>query len=564
LKRVFSSDPQFAQIRNADGTVNRERLAQIGYTSEGFAQLLRSEIGTRQVTQGIAATALAPNASVGRALDALLQRRELQWQLFDPMPLRARVAPSDAELEAYLKAHEGEFRVPEQAQIEYVLLDINALQSQVAVPEEDLQRYYTENASRFTAKEERRASHILIKADKDASAEAKAAAKKRAEELLEQLRKTPSAFAELARKNSQDEGSAAQGGDLDFFGRGGMVKPFEDAAYAMKAGEISNVVQTEFGFHIIQLTAVRGGEKKPFDAVRAEIETEVRRSLAQRKYAEAAEQFTNTVFEQSDSLQPVIDKLKLSKLTATVQRNPAPGAAGALASAKFLQAVFGDEALRNKRNTEAVDLGNNQLASARVLKHEPARVPALAEVKDKVRERVVATQAAALAAKEAEAKLQTLKTTPSTALANTVTVSRVQPQGLPREVLEATLKAPADKLPHAFSVSLGDRGTVVVKLTQVLAREPIPGGDAMLGQQYAQAWGQAESMAYFDALKARYKVEIKPNATGAAPAAGAAAAASAPAIGRRRAHSARAAPQFGLPRFSGGAKAILGGSLRWL
>jgi peptidyl-prolyl cis-trans isomerase D len=515
LKRLFVSDPQFAQIRNPDGTVSREFLSSQGYTSEGFAQLLRSDVGMRQVLQGISSSSLAPAASVGRALDALLQRREMQWQLFDPTPLRAQVQASEADLEAYLKANEAEFRIAERAQIEYAVLDLEALKKGLSVPQEDLRRYYTENASRFTAKEERRASHILIKVDPAASAEAKAQAKARADALLEQLRKTPNAFAELAKKNSQDEGSAANGGDLGFFGRDAMVKPFEDAAYSMKAGEISNVVTTDFGYHIIQLTAVRGGEKQAFEAVRAEIEAEVKRSLAQRRYAEAAEQFSNTVFEQSDSLQPVADKLGLPMQRATVGRAPAAGGEGPLGSAKLLQAVFGNEALRNKRNTEAVDLGNNRLVSARVVQYEPARVPALAEVRDKVRERVVATQAAALAGKQAEAKLQALKASPDTALPNTSVVSRVQGQGLPRELLEQALKQPADTLPAPFSVNLGDRGTVVAKITQVLSREPVPGGEAALGSQYAQAWGDAETRAYLAALKTRYKVEVKPSPWGA-------------------------------------------------
>jgi peptidyl-prolyl cis-trans isomerase D len=516
LKRLFVSDPQFAQIRNPDGTVSREFLSSQGYTSEGFAQLLRSDVGMRQVLQGISGSSLAPATSVGKALDALLQRREMQWQRFDPTPLRAQVQASEADLEAYLKANEAEFRIAERAQIEYVVLDLEALKKGLSVPEEDLRRYYAENASRFTAKEERRASHILVKVEPSASADAKAQAKARADALLERLRKSPNEFAELAKKNSQDEGSAPNGGDLGFFGRDAMVKPFEDAAYSMKSGEISNLITTDFGYHIIQLTAVRGGEKQSFDAVRAEIETEVKRSLAQRRYAEAAEQFSNTVFEQSDSLKPVSDKLGLPTQKATVGRTPAAGAEGPLGSAKLLQAVFGNEALRNKRNTEAVDLGNNRLVSARVVQYEPARVPALAEVKDKVRERVIATQAAALAGKQAEAKLQALKAIPDTALPNTSVVSRVQGQGLPRELLEQALRQPADKLPASFSVSLGDRGTVVAKITQVLAREPVPGGEAALGAQYAQAWGDAETRAYLAALKTRYKVEVKPSPWGVA------------------------------------------------
>ena len=362
LQRVFATDPQFAPLRNPDGSVNRDLLMAQGMSSEMFAQSLRQDLAMRQVMQGIGGTVVAPKAVVDPSLDALLQRRQVQFQRFDAQAFRSKVNPSDAEIEAFYKANEALFRAPEQARIEYVLLDLQALQKGVTVSDDELQRFYTENASRYTAAEERRASHILIKADKDMAAADRQKARAKADALLDQLRKSPGQFAELARKNSDDPGSAERGGDLDFFGRGAMVKPFDDAVFAMKHGEISNVVESEFGFHIIQLTGQRGGEKKSFDAVRAEIEAEVKRQLAQKRFAEAAEQFTNTVYEQSDSLQPVIDKLKLEKRSALVQRTPAPGATGALASAKLLEAVFGNDAINNKRNTDAIEVGPSQLA----------------------------------------------------------------------------------------------------------------------------------------------------------------------------------------------------------
>ena len=182
--------------------------------------------------------------------------------------------------------------------------------------DDELRKYYEENAARYTTPEERRASHILIKADKGAPAADRAKARAKAEALLAELKKNPAAFAELAKKNSDDPGSAERGGDLDFFARGAMVKPFEDAAFALKPGEISPLVETDFGYHIIQVTAVRGGEKRSFEAVRAEMEEEVKRQLAQRTFAEAAVEFTNTVYEQPDSLKPVADKLKLEMHTA--------------------------------------------------------------------------------------------------------------------------------------------------------------------------------------------------------------------------------------------------------
>ena len=522
LQRLFVTDPQFAQLRNSDGSVNRELLAAQGMSSQMLEQQLRQDIGMQQVLGAVGQTSFVPPAVGATSLDALLQRREVQLQRFDSSAYRSKVEPSDADLETFYKGNEALFRAPERARIEYVVLSLDALMKGVMVPEEDLRRYYTENASRYTQAEERRASHILLKVEAGASAAEKQAAKARAEELLAQLRKNPASFAEVARKESQDPGSAALGGDLDFFGRGMMTKPFEDAVYAMKPGEISNLIETDFGYHIITLAALRGGDKKAFESVRAEIETEVRKSLAQRKYAEAAEQFTNTVYEQPDSLQPVIDKLKLEKQTADVARTPAPGAAGALASVKLLEGVFGTDAVRNKRNTDATEIGPNQLAAARIVQHTPARVQALAEVKEVVRERVVAAQAAALARKEGAQRLTELQKAPDMVLSQALILSRAQTQNLPRSVVDAVLGADPGKLPTVVGVDLGDQGYVLARVTQVLPREAAPGGDVSLQQQYGQAWAAAESMAYLEALKKRYKAEVKPAAAAAASAASAA------------------------------------------
>jgi peptidyl-prolyl cis-trans isomerase D len=515
LQRQFATDPQFAALRNPDGSVNRDLLAAQGMSSEVFAQSLRQDMAMRQVLQGIGGTVLAPKAVVDPSLEALLQRRQVQMQRFDAKDYRGKVNPSDADIEAFYKANEALFRAPEQARIEYIVLDQQALKQGIPVAEEELRRYYAENASRYTAAEERRASHILIAADKDMPAAERQKARAKAEALLEQVRKSPAQFAEIARKNSNDPGSAERGGDLDFFGRGGMVKPFEDAVFAMKPGEISNLVETDFGYHIITLTAQRGGEKKSFETVRAEIEDEVRKQLAQKRFAETAEQFTNTVYEQSDSLQPAMDKLKLDKRTATVQRTPAPGASGPLASAKLLEAVFANDAVRNKRNTDAVEVGPNQLASARIVEYTPARTLPLADVKDQVRERLVAEQAAALARKEGLALLAQLQKGGDLTLPEKAVVGRAAAQGMPRNVVDAVLGADASKLPAPVGVDLGDQGYLVARVTQVLPRDPTAASEESLQGQYLQAVANAEAQAYLAALKARYKAEIKTTALAA-------------------------------------------------
>jgi peptidyl-prolyl cis-trans isomerase D len=210
----------------------------------------------------------------------------------------------------------------------------------------DLKTYYEQNAQRLSGTEERRASHILIASPKTAPAADREKAKAKAQELLALVKKSPDTFADVARKNSQDPGSAPSGGDLDFFARGSMVKPFEDAAFAMKKGDISDVVESEFGYHIIKLTDVKAPKQRSFEEMKPELEAELKKQQAQKKFAESADTFTNTVYEQAESLKPAADRLKLDiKSAANVTRQPGAGATGVLANPKFLGALFAPDAI---------------------------------------------------------------------------------------------------------------------------------------------------------------------------------------------------------------------------
>ena len=529
LQRMFATDPQFAFLRNPDGSVNKDALAAQGMSSEMFARRLRQDLSLRQVELGIAGTAFAPVSSAGSALDAMFQQREVQVQRFDTKDLLDKVNPTDADIEKFYKdpSHAALFQAPEQASIEYAVLDLDTLKKGVVVSDKDLRDYYAANEKRYSTPEERRASHVLIKVEAGASTADRNKAKAKAEGLLVELQKNPGAFADLARKNSDDPGSAEKGGDLDFFARGAIAaKPLEDAAFSLKPGEVSGVVESEFGYHIVKLTEVRGGQTRSFDAVRPELEAEVKTQLAQKRFSEAAVEFTNMVYEQPDSLRSVADKFKLELRTAqNVQRAPQPGVTGALASPKFLDALFGNDSLRNKRNTEAVEVAPSTMVSGRVVQYAPAQQLPLAQVQSKVREQVVAAQAAAMARTLGEARVAALRAAPDTVLTDAPqTVSRAQPGKMPAALLDAVLKAPADKLPVVVGVDLGAPGYAVAKVTKLLGRDPAVGDAARAQAQYAQVWGDAELQAYYAALKTRFKVEVKPNAVQAADSAASAAA----------------------------------------
>jgi peptidyl-prolyl cis-trans isomerase D len=514
LMREIQSIPQLAALKRADGSFDidayKAMIQAQGRSAESFEAAMRQDVSLRQVMGAIDGSPTPANAAARAAIDALLQQREVQVQTFDSKAYSSGIAPTEAELAAYHKAHESEFRASEQAQIEYVVLDLETIAPRITVSDDELRKSYEQNIARYTVAEERRARHILVKAAKDAPKAERDKAKAKAEGLLEQVRKAPATFADVAKKSSDDPGSAANGGDLDFFGRGAMTKPFEDAVYAMKAGEISNVIETGFGYHIIKLDAVRGGDKKPFEAVRAELEADARKQLAAKEFTADADRFQNLVNKDADKFDGVVKELKLVKQSATVLRQAAPGAKGPLGSQKLLDAVFAAESVKSKLNTEAVETAPSQLVSARIVTHTPERVRPLAEVMPQVKERVIQEQAAAKAKKAGEDKLAAFKAADSTTgLAPPVTVSRTDPAGQPRALVEAVLKADTAKLPQWLGVDLGTAGYAVVRLSGVKKRAPDAQEVTQLLPRYAQAWANAEAQSYYKALERRFKVKVE-------------------------------------------------------
>ncbi|MEJ8835937.1 SurA N-terminal domain-containing protein [Ramlibacter sp. AN1133] len=516
LARELQSNEVMGALRGADGKIDLKRYEQLlaarGMSPQMFENQVRNDIALRQVLGGVGQSAFTPPTQAAVALGSYFERREAQVARFNAADFKAKVEPTEGELQAFYKENPQLFQSPEQANVEYVVLDLASVQKGITLNEADLKSYYEQNQGRVGGgAEERRASHILVTVPKGAPQAEKDKAKAKAEELLAQVKKNPDSFAEVAKKNSQDPGSAANGGDLDFFTRGAMTKPFEDAVFALKAkGEIAGPVETEFGYHIVKLTDIKVPKQRTFEEVRPELEAELRKQQAQKKYAEAAETFSNTVYEQSDSLKPVADKLKLEvRSVQGLTRTPQPGATGPLANPKFLQSLFSPDATERKRNTEAVEFGPSQLVAGRVTQYSPARTRPFEEVKASVRDSVVAKKAAELARKEGEAKLAAWKADPAAAqVGETVTLSRVDAKQPPK-LVEAALRADAAKLPALVGVDLGAEGYAIVKVNKVLPREaPPPQQAAQELQQYTQAWTRDEALAYYNVLKDRYKAEI--------------------------------------------------------
>jgi peptidyl-prolyl cis-trans isomerase D len=521
LARELQQSPVIAALRTADGKLDMERYKQLaasqGMTPEMFEMQVRADLSNRQVIQGVQASAYATSAQTQTAMNAFMQRREVQILNFPAADYLGKITVSDADLQAYYDKNKDKYQSSESADIEYIVLDIESLRQSITLNEQDLKSYYEQNLQRLSSKEERRASHILITAAKDSPEAEKKIARAKAEELLKLVKAKPASFADVARKNSQDPGSAVKGGDLDFFGRGAMVKAFEDAAFSMKKSDISDLVESEFGYHIIQLTDIKAAKAQSFESLRPSLEADLKKQQAQRKYAELAETFSNTVYEQSDSLKPVADKLKLNIQKANQVARQATQPQGVLSHPGLLQAIFSEASLQKQRNTEAIEVAPSTLVSARVVKHQPAATLPLVEVKEFVKRALTQEKAAELAKAQGEQRLSALKaSTGADNLPNAIVISREKTQRQLPKVVDAVLRADPNKLPSVSGVDLGLQGFAVLRVTKILPPEA-ENKELMLQaqQQFTQLWGTAETQAYISQLKSMMKAEIlvpKPSA----------------------------------------------------
>ena len=504
-------------LTGADGKFDGERyrslLAAQGMTPALYEQRLRQDMAMQQLSGAVQNTAFAPKAVANHLADINEQERTVQELDFKAADFVSQVKVTPDMLKAYYAKNSAQFETPERASAEYVVLSIAALAEQTPVSDAEVAAFYEQNKKRYSVDEQRRASHILISVKKDAPAAVRAAAKAKAEQLLAEVRKTPADFAKIAKANSQDPGTAANGGDLDYFGKGMMTPPFEAAVFKLKKDEISDLVETDFGFHIIKVTDIKPAAIKSVDQVKNDIVADIKKQKAAKQYADLVETFTNTVFEQADSLKPIADKLKLKiETVADLSRKPNPAAApnSPYNNAKFLKALFADDVIKNKHNTEAVEVSPGVLVAGRIVEYHPVATRPFAEVEAQVRERVTNVEAGLLAKKAGVEKLAALKSADSTAgFGADKIVSRSKNAGVSGPAFDAVMKADTTKLPSLVGVDLGAQGYSIYRISKVAQAEKKDAARRQSEQQQvAVGLAQEEMLSYIESLKQKAKVKI--------------------------------------------------------
>jgi peptidyl-prolyl cis-trans isomerase D len=516
LRRVILEIPAFQE----DGKFSEKRyddaLKGIGQSRLMFEQRLRSDLSQQPMQDALSRAAFIGNAQAAAYQRITEEAREVQVAQIAPDAYLAKVKVSDADLRAEYDKNPDAYRAPEQVKVEYLKLDQTQLAAQVTLSADELKTEYDKRTKEFSAPEERKASHILLNVEKDDKGKVKpdslAAMKAKAEEIIKKVGSDAAKFAEAAKAESKDPGSATQGGDLGFNGRGVMVKPFDDAMFSMKSGEVRGPIETDFGVHIIRLTEIKPERVRAFDEVKAQIESETKQARASKLFAESAEKFQNRAYEEGDSYAKLAEELKLKPVkTDWLTRGQVQAIAAG--NQKLAQAVFSPANIASKRNSESIDLGNNSMISARVLEHKPSAVRPFDDVKAQI-----ATQLQRKAATEM-AVSEGIEKTKAVAAGRDVGLTFGAVQKLTRQGSVPGVNANLSKQVFSADLSKGlavvgaasDAGgySIVRVLKTIDAEAATPDKLKSVAQRLTGQSGNDISNAYLTSLKDSIKVEMK-------------------------------------------------------
>jgi peptidyl-prolyl cis-trans isomerase D len=483
-----------------------------------FEKLVREGLQQALVPTGIASSNFVTAGEMDRLIRLMGEQRDVSMLML-PAPVVDAAPVTDAQIKQWYDSHAADYRAPETVSIEYVELNSATMPAPAPADEATLRQRYEKEKARFIAQEERLASHILVRVDEGADAAAQKAAEQKAAQLATQAKAPGADFAALATATSDDTGSKAAGGDLGWVSKGMMVGPFESALFAMKAGEISAPVKTDFGWHVIQLREVKSGNQETFEQAREALAREQAEADRERAFNDLSSRLVDLVYKNPSSLAPAAREVNLpvQKLGPFGRT----GATGIAATPAVLRAAFSDTLIQDGTVSDPIEIAPGHSVMIRVVAHAPERALPLAQVREKVITAIHADRTRKAATREADALLARLRNgetleavaaskqlPPPQALGN---VPRGAP--VPEPESDAFFSVPA---PAAGKVSPGmavlSSGDIVLftvnKVTPGDAATMAPGQRQMLMQQVAQIGGSDDADALVKAMRKRVRINV--------------------------------------------------------
>lgn len=502
LDQLILQTPEF----QVDGVFNAARfdqvLQQMGYSRVQFRQLLEQEMLIGQLRAGISGTGFVTDQQVEN-----FARLEMQTRDFDTLTVPARsdtIEVSDEQISEYYEANADRFRTPEQVIVEYVELKKESFFDQVEVSDEELQALYQKQIANLA--EQRRAAHILIETGAESGDDE---AKAKIDEIAARV-KGGEDFAAVAKEVSQDPGSAKEGGDLGFAGPGVYDPAFEEALYALKEGEVSAPVRSEFGWHIIKLLGVQSPEVPSLESMRPELVRELKAQQVEQRFVEVSKQLEDSAFEASDLAQPAQE---LGLMVQTTEPFGRDGGQGIAANRQVVQAAFSDEVLVDGANSSVIELDPDTSIALRVKKHlQPAAIP-LADVRDDIVGQLQQSLAAERAREKGERLLADLRDGKQTdGQWQTIEAAGRSQEGVAPALLQQVFRMPRPAeqgKPSYAGVALSNGDYAVVRLNGVNEPEASLSDEEKLNFRrfLASRMGQQDFAAFRQKLQAQAEIE---------------------------------------------------------
>lgn len=511
VRRFILSQKSFQQDGRFDVVAYENALRNRGMSKGGYEQLVRQDLLLRQFDDALRSSGIVTDSELAEYSRLQDQTRTLSYVVVPASSFMAAINPTEDELETYFKQQASAYMQPERVKLDYLVLDMAAIGEQIEVTETALQSYFEEHKGEFEAPEQRKLRHILIPmtaGDEEA--------KKQAEELRQRLL-AGGDFAALAKEFSADPVSAAKGGELGWVNTGVMVKPFEDAAFALSEKQISEPVKSPFGYHLIEMLEQRGGVVADLDSVRDQVAAAYRRSEAEQLFYDYAERLANLSYEQPDSLMPAVEDLGLTLRHSDWLDHS--GGTGDLASPKVVAVAFSEEVLSEGRNSEVIELNSESLLVLRVQAHEEAQPRPLSEVREAVLQAYKREQGEKLASKSGEAAVARLEAGADLSsvaaeagwLLNTDIEADRDNLALPQEVLDQAfaLPRPESGAPRYAGRKMASGDYVLVAVTGV--KDGVLEDDTskrLLENQVLSSRGRSELSHFVSTLRAQADVSL--------------------------------------------------------
>lgn len=406
LAETIRAIPALQENGSFSNAAYERALSQKGMSPAMFEQRMRRDLVAQQFYTGISDSVLVTQRELQEMARLQNQTRDIGYMLLPLAKYEDGITIDDAAISQYYADNQNRFQVPEEVSISYLELNADEIAKGIKVSEEELHARYDSQSINYVTPEERRARHILIQVAQDADAAEVDKAKQTLLDIRQRIEKGES-FADLAKQYSQDPGSAAEGGDLGFFGHGIMDPAFEESAFSLAKGELSEPVRSAFGWHLIQIEEIKPAQTKSFEAVHDQLLEEIRNERADQLYYDQADKLSNLTYEHPDTLETAAEELGLTvKSTGLFPRN---GGSGLAANPKVNGAAFSDEVLLRGNNSEPVELSPNHTVVLRVKDHKAQSVRPLEEVKPMINSILVRQEARKKAEEVAGQAMQRLQ-----------------------------------------------------------------------------------------------------------------------------------------------------------